>query len=180
LIFVPDEDAVSVDMEKERYRFHNNTAENKEYVAYLKEFTRELTRMPISNPEVLDFGSGQERVLTQVLQQSGYDCYAYDPLYEIGMEHLNKKFDIIIFCEVVEHLRDLRKEMNLIKKILHPQGYVIIRMEICQGRDAFIDWWYTKDKTHINFFSMYTMKKLADLIGKSIFYTDGKNVIILG
>ena len=179
LIFVPDKDVVSDAMEKERYRLHTNTIENKEYVAYLKEFTRELQRIRISNPKVLDFGSGLDKVLTHVLQESGYDCYAYDPLYKIGMEHLNKEFDIIILCEVVEHLRDLWKEMNLVKKILRPHGYVIIRTETYQDRDTFIDWWYTKDITHINFFSLYTIKKMADLIGKGIFYTNSKNVFIL-
>ena len=180
LIFVPDKDVVSVDIEKERYRLHNNTIEDIEYVAYLKEFTRELQRIPISNPKVLDFGSGQDRVLTHILQENGYDCYAYDPLYKLGKEHLNKEFDIIILCEVVEHLRDFRKELGLIKEILSQKGCVVIRTELYQDRDTFVDWWYTKDITHINFFSKYTMEKLAKLFRKNIFYTNSKNVVIIG
>lgn len=180
LLFVPEKDLVTIHSEKERYALHNNTADNEVYVTYLKEFTREIKRVPVSNPRVLDFGSGQDKVLTHVLRESGYNCYAYDPLYGIGIEHLNDKFDIIILCEVVEHLRDLRKEMNVIKKILRPHGYVIIRTELYKNRGAFIDWWYTKDITHINFFSLYTIEKLAGLIGKRVFYTNSKNVVIIG
>lgn len=158
---------------------HNNIIENKEYVEYMKGFIGELERIPISSPKVLDFGSGQGKVLTHILQDRGYDCYAYDPLYEIGFENLHEVFDIVILCEVVEHLRDLGKELGLIKKILSQKGYVILRTELYNDRDTFIEWWYTKDMTHINFFSMYTMGKLADLIGKKVFYTNSKNIVIL-
>jgi len=180
LLFVPEKDLVTIHSEKERYALHNNTADNEVYVTYLKEFTREIERVPVSNPRVLDFGSGQDKVLTHILRESGYNCYAYDPLYEIGREHLSEKFDVIILCEVVEHLRDIRKELGLIRKLLKQKGYGIIRTELYEDRDMFADWWYVKDITHINFFSLYTMEKLADLIGKGIFYTNRKNVVIFG
>ena len=179
LIFVPEKDLVTISTEKKRYTLHNNTIDNKEYVKYLKEFTREIERIPVSNPKVLDFGSGQEKVLTHILQERGYDCYAYDPLYGIGLELLHEVFDIVILCEVAEHLRDFRKELGLIKKLLSRKGYVILRTELYQDRDTFTKWWYTKDITHINYFSMYTMEKLAKLISKNIFYTNSKNVVIL-
>ena len=179
LIFVPDKDFVSKCKEKERYSLHDNAIDDREYMEYLQGFAKELERIPLSDPDILDFGCGREAALTFILQEKGCKCRGYDPLYNRGLDISEKKYDIAILCEVIEHLKDIQKELELVMKILSSKGYSLIRTELYHQKENFHDWWYTKDLTHVNFLSLYTMEKLAVLMGKKIFYTNGKNVVIL-
>ena len=179
LIFVPDKDLVSKSKEKERYSLHDNAIDDREYMEYLQGFAKDLERIPLSDPKILDFGCGREAALTFILQEKGYRCCAYDPLYNRDLDTSEKAYDIVVLCEVIEHLRDIQKELELVEKILDSDGYILFRTEFYHKKGEFPDWWYTKDITHINFFSLYTMETLAGLMGKKIFYTNGKNVVIL-
>ncbi len=179
LIFVPPEAFITADEEKKRYALHDNTPDNIEYVHYLKNVAEELHRIPLTSPKVLDYGSGPEKVLTDILLKKGVDCTAFDPLYDIVFEIENNIFDIVILCEVVEHMRDIRKEAALIKTILKPQGYVMIRTELFREGVDFVNWWYLRDPTHINFFSKASMQRFGEKLGRKIFYSNDKNIFIL-
>jgi len=179
LIYVSQKDFISPAEEKERYNFHNNTLDNKDYVTYLRSVVDELRRIPVTNPVVLDFGSGEHSVLTCILQEQGIACTAYDPLHALSPSLPERNFDIVILCEVIEHLRDIQREAALINKVLKPEGYILIRTELYSEQDDFVNWWYTKDCTHINFYSLPAIQNLSKLLGKKIFYTNEKNVVIL-
>ena len=179
LIFVPQKDFISLEEEKERYRLHNNTLDNQDYVTYLRSVADELRRIPVINPVVLDFGSGEQSVLSVILQELGIDCTAYDPLYALTPSLPEQNFDIVILCEVIEHVRDIQKEVAFIKRVLKPEGYIVIRTELYREQEDFKQWWYTKDSTHVNFFSVPAIQKLSMLLRKKVYYTNEKNVVIM-
>ncbi len=179
LVFVQKKDILSSIEEKSRYALHDNTIGNRDYVNYLNTFADNLTHIPVPNPKILDFGSGENSILTNILVNKGIDCIAYDPLYDIGNNTLNSTYDIIIMCEVIEHLKNIQKEVSLLSKLLSEIGYILIRTELLQDNMDFTDWWYTKDPTHINFFSAASIKAFGELLGKKTVYSGNNNIIIL-
>ncbi len=164
LIFVSESEFLSYEKEKERYDFHENTTDNEGYVGFLKELIPVIKNVGLKDPEILDFGSGKNAVLSSLLQHSDLKCESYDPLYDIHPDDWEKKYDIIVLCEVIEHLRDLKTELKLIKSILSDSGSVIIRTKLYPPVDKFLKWWYIQDPTHINFFSRKTVCKVAEII----------------
>lgn len=180
LVFVSPEAWLSPQDEKARYEHHENRADNPDYVRYLTGISHEIDRISILNPKILDFGSGKEYVLTRVLQSRGMNCAAYDPTYDLGLENLTSRFDIIILCETIEHLRDLGEELQLLRKLCKPEGYIFIRTRLVPRDCDILKWWYAIDTTHILFFNETTLGILASIMGRSVFYSDGIQSVIIG
>jgi len=177
MISVPQRYWLSVDDERKRYDLHDNSVSNGGYVKFLSQIVDVL--MPVSRPTMtaLDFGCGENAVLCQLINDKGIDCCGYDPLYQ----HLlpDKNFDIIILCEVIEHIRDINAELRLINKLLRDDGIVIIRTQIYGGPSVFPSWWYAQDPTHINFFSRQSLNKTARIISRQLKSTIHPDIFIL-
>jgi SAM-dependent methyltransferase len=180
LIFVPSELWLSPEEEKARYANHENGADNPDYARYLTGISHEIDRVPITYPRILDFGSGTEYVLTRVLRKRGFECEPYDPVYNLGEEHLSSRFDIVIICETIEHVKDIQKELLLLRRVCKPEGYILVHTELYPGNQDFLHWWYALDQTHIIFFNTTTMSEVSHLLKRGIFYTNNKNVLIFG
>jgi O-antigen biosynthesis protein len=85
-----------------------------------------------------------------------------------------QKFDIAVFGDVLEHLRDPWRTLEQVKTILHPDGYVVasipniahgaIRLALLQGRFD-----YEKqgilDDTHLRFFTRKSIEDLFESAG---------------
>lgn len=165
LISVPEQYWLSHAEEKERYKKHNNSEKNHGYVAYLNEIVAIVKNIGKAAPEILDFGSGERAILTELLKKNGYNCTAYDPVFG---KYLNKEtnlFDIVILCEVIEHLRDITGELKTIRSLLKNNGVLIVRTRLYPSVEDIKGWWYTQDKTHINFFSKAAIENVAQISG---------------
>jgi len=197
LVSVPERYWLSVDGERARYGLHDNSVSNGGYVRFLSEVvdavmeaarSREFSGRPL---KVLDFGSGKEAVLCRLLAENGVDCVAYDPLYGMLLPDVSLgdnsvvdidnscRFDIIILCEVIEHLRDIAGELRLIGNLLRDDGIVILRTQTCENHTAFPGWWYAQDPTHINFFNRQSLQKAAAIVGRGLGFTDCGDIFIL-
>jgi hypothetical protein len=180
LIYVPPEYHLSTEEEKIRYSTHTNTIDDKKYVAYLSEIGDNALALPVRSPRVLDFGSGPNQVLAGIINGRGVYCASHDPLYGINADNSGERFNIIVACEVFEHLRDIKKEIRLISRLLLPEGFVYVHTQLYDDVKDFASWWYIKDVTHINFFCEKTMQKIAGIIEKKIFSTNSKDTVVLG
>jgi hypothetical protein len=180
LVFVPEQYFLLEDEEKKRYELHDNTPSDSGYVEYIRGFAAEIDRIPVVNPHVLDFGSGPAMMLARELETRHIKCDSHDPLYGIVCEGYPERYDVIAACEVMEHVKNIRKEMDFFRTLLKRPGYLAVRTELYNESTDFKLWWYARDKTHVNFFCPVTMLKIAELLGKAIIYTNGKNVIIFG
>ena len=180
LISVPSSQHLSLLEEKERYSHHENCADNPDYVGYLTEFSSELDRISVNQPSILDFGSGHEYVLTRVLREKGFCCAPYDPLYNLGLENLAVKYDIVVLCETIEHLRDLQAEIKLINRLCKPEGYVLIRTRFYPDKNAMATWWYALDETHVNFFNGRSLEYVARMLERKVIYSDHERTVIIG
>lgn len=178
LVFVDTLSHLSLSEEKKRYDLHDNTSTNRGYVKYLDSMYQEICKLNITNPEVLDFGCGKNAVLESILKNSGVNCISYDPLYKIGMDSLNKLYDIVVFCEVIEHVSNLHEELLKISSLTKNSGYLILRTELLTNKIDFKSWWYKEDLTHINFLSPKTIDYVAEIIEGRILTSQGPITVI--
>jgi SAM-dependent methyltransferase len=178
LVFVPKEYHLNPEEEKRRYGKHTNYKNNMDYVEYLSIIAEKALALPVQSPRVLDFGSGPQQVLADILTRRGVKCASHDPLYGISADKSGERFDIIVACEVFEHLRDIQKEISLISRLLKPEGFVYVHTQLYDDVKDFPSWWYIKDVTHINFYCEKTMQTIAEMIGKKIFSTNKKDTLI--
>lgn len=180
LIFVPDCEHVSLLEEKLRYDNHDNSRSNAGYVNFLEKMVQTVECYGTKDIKILDFGCGKQAVLTCLLNEKGYSCTAYDPLYQQYSALINSQFDIVILCEVIEHLRKLNAELALIKSLINPQSKVIIRTQLYKSTNSILDWWYTKDITHVNFFTKKTIEFAALQIGLKVLHEQSPDIFVLG
>jgi hypothetical protein len=178
LVFVPPTQWVSVADERARYGHHDNTAENAGYLRFLGEVADVVAAVASPPGRVLDFGSGKHAILTELLRQRGYHCTAYDPVYGLGMDALGGRYDVVILCEVIEHLRDLRDELERISGTLTEGGRVVVRTRCYPSLAALPTWWYARDPTHINFFSPAALDVAASWCGLVSRATDAPDIFV--
>jgi 2-polyprenyl-3-methyl-5-hydroxy-6-metoxy-1,4-benzoquinol methylase len=68
--------------------------------------------------------------------------FRFDEVYPVSLEdfitsHPNKKFDVITFFEVLEHLDDPNSFIRLLKSCLKPEGYIALSVP---NRERFLEW----------------------------------------
>jgi SAM-dependent methyltransferase len=167
LVFVPESEYLTVEGERSRYDRHDNTPSNLGYRRFLSEVADSVVGLGLGEGTVLDFGAGKHAVLTQLLRERGLRARDYDPLYGRGDDALEERYDLVVLCEVIEHLRDLRSELASLRECLRPAGRVLLRTQIYPAVELIADWWYSRDPTHLNFFGEATMDTVAALLGKT-------------
>ncbi len=179
LVFVPEKFFLTIAQERTRYELHDNSIENKGYTDFLDKVVAIITeRFPVDST-ILDFGSGAGAVLGTLLHKKRYSCESYDPLFNIQCNDGAKTYDIIVICEVIEHLRLLQDDLAFIKKRLKPHGTVIIRTQLYPDAENFLKWWYIQDLTHINFFSPITIDFVASQLNRTVSSTAEKDIFLL-
>lgn len=165
LVFVQQEQWLAVDDERRRYAHHDNTAANSGYLGFLNEVADVVAGVAAPGARVLDFGAGENAVLSGTLRQRGFDTVPYDPLYGLGQDALAGRYDVVILCEVIEHLRELRDEITSVSKCLGAGGAMVIRTQCYPSVEQVPTWWYARDATHIQFFAAQTLAFAAGLCG---------------
>jgi SAM-dependent methyltransferase len=179
LVFVPEEFHVTEQEEKYRYSKHTNVRGDTKYTAYLSRIADDILSLPVQSPAVLDFGSGHDQVLAYVLQARGVACVSHDPMYGLDAAGADRRFDIIVACEVFEHLRDIRKEIRCIARLVKTGGFVYVHTLLYNNVQDLASWWYIKDVTHINFFCEKTLGIVAEMTGMKIRSTNKKDTVVL-
>ncbi|MFO7656607.1 MAG: class I SAM-dependent methyltransferase [Bacteroidales bacterium] len=168
---------MSAKSEKKRYLTHNNGIQYKGYVDFLNQAIEPA--LPLLNKDMqgLDFGCGPTPTLSVILEQQGYKCDNYDPLFFPGLPE--KKYDFIFATECFEHFFFPAKEIQLIKNLLKPGGILTIMTETWKSDEAFASWYYAKDSTHVSFFHNHTFGFIAEKFGFEAKECSNERVMIL-
>jgi 2-polyprenyl-3-methyl-5-hydroxy-6-metoxy-1,4-benzoquinol methylase len=174
-IFVPTLQHLSEDAQRERYLQHHNTIDDAGYVATLREPIALLRKHAPAAQRVLDYGCGPTPVLVELLRREGFDAHGYDPLFPSG-DALTPPYDAVISTETFEHFADPAQELRRIMSLLGPKGLLIVTTHFHAGPQALQDWWYARDKTHVAFYSLRTLRAIAAGHGMALTFTDGTRV----
>ena len=154
LIFVPSQYHLTPQQEKERYDLHENNPNDPGYRKFLSTLVDPIAEIVPEGSKGLDFGSGPEPVMAEMLKGCGYEIEVYDKYYADDKKVLTQEYDFITCCETVEHFTNPKKELALLFRILKPGGGLGIQTSLHKYQiQTFNNWHYKRDLTHICFFS---------------------------
>lgn len=177
-LFMDSEAIVSFEEERAIYDTHENSIENQGYVDMFKNFLDKCVLPFKQTGSLLDFGSGPEPVLIQVINRDyNFETQHYDLHYAPDKVYEGQMYDVIVSTEVVEHISDPLPVFELLTSHLKPNG-IFAFMTLYHLNDDlhFSDWWYRRDETHISFFTLKTLEVIAAKCGCEVIYTDNKRL----
>lgn len=162
LVYVPREFIISPQEEKERYDSHENSGEDSGYVSYLKTISDAMTPHLQRGSQGLDFGCGRTTVLSELLEKNDFKVDAYDLYFFPREEVWGKKYDFIVLSEVIEHLATPYETMKRLSSLLNSTGVIFVKTKLYPKNPLdFKNWFYKRDKTHVQFFSDESFSFLA-------------------
>jgi len=179
-IFKDQAAIISPDKELKVYQQHNNTEENLGYVAMFQDFIdKTITPHKDEITTVFDFGSGPNPVLASLLKKEGFSVDYYDKYFSPQKVYEGKRYDLITSTEVIEHISDVQETMKLFSEHLNSGGYLALMTQFHPNTtEAYLNWWYRRDPTHISFFRPQSLQILAKQHGLHYRYDDNKKIIL--
>jgi len=178
LVFVPAAQFLTLADEKARYDLHQNTPDDPDYCRFLGRLVDPMATLLPRNSSGLDFGCGPGPALSKLFQEHGHHVINYDPLYANDESVFDQQYDFICATEVVEHLHHPGKELDRLWQCLKPGGILGIMTKRVIDADAFANWHYKNDDTHVCFFHEATFKWLANQWGADLSVVSDDVVII--
>jgi len=176
LIFADPSHHLSPAEEKARYETHNNSIEDEGYVQFLNRVIQPMLPYLHSDMRGLDYGSGPGPTLSKLVRRQGIACEDYDPFF--ADRPIQPPYDFIFSTECFEHFKNPQAEIQRICDLLKPGGLLGIMTERWTTPEAFADWWYTRDPTHVSFYHANTFDFLCRRFGLRILWQDGSRAVI--
>lgn len=127
---------------------------------------------------VLDVGAGKG-ITGLLFAKKGYSVSVLEPdkqnisqlqkndnitTYNGNFENIeiSEKFDIIVLSHVLEHVVDIKKFLNSLKKILTNKGIIFIEVPNCKNEHELLD--SINKSPHLSHFNMNCLKKLLEIL----------------
>ncbi|HEY8569754.1 class I SAM-dependent methyltransferase [Microbulbifer sp.] len=164
LVFVPPEFHLSPSAEKAYYDLHENSMNDEGYQRFLNRCAEPLLERLPPAASGLDFGCGPAPLLARLLEQAGHAMATYDLYYQPDSTVLHSQFDFIVSTEVVEHLADPLRVLQMLWHRIEPGGLLALMTKLVASPERFANWHYIRDPTHIVFFSEQTFQWLAQYL----------------
>ena len=182
----PSENEIGSYYQSEDYISHSNTKKGVINLLYqtvrkytLKQKINLINSLVNSKGNLLDVGCGTGEFL-QACQENGWETLGIEPgesarSYGINTYYLNIKeepvleklgansFEIITLWHVLEHVPKLNERITELKKLIKPNGSIIIAVPNCTSLDAemYREYWAAYDvPRHLYHFTPITIEKL--------------------
>lgn len=162
LVFVPPRYYLTAAEEKAVYDQHENAADDPGYRKFLGRIFAPLSQRLGPQSNGLDFGSGPGPTLSVMFAEAGHTMQIYDPFYAADLSVFKLKYEFITATEVVEHLHQPGEELEMLWSCLKHGGTLGIMTKRVSNQQAFSNWHYKNDPTHVCFFSIKTFQWLAE------------------
>jgi len=179
-IFKSPESYQDFNAQKVRYDLHTNDENDEGYKAYFQRFL-DFTLPLVGRPQTaLDFGCGKSTILSDMLSKKGIDCDYYDPIYYPNTLNDSKKYELIVSTEVFEHIQQPAIVFKNLLELLEEGGYLALQTQFhSNNSEAFKEWYYHQDPTHIVFFTAHTFKVLCEKYTCKFVDDNGKNMVLV-
>ncbi|MGF1725877.1 class I SAM-dependent methyltransferase [Photobacterium nomapromontoriensis] len=179
LIFADPLARLSPEAEKAHYDLHENNPDDPGYRRFLDRLAAPLlTRLGETPQQGLDFGCGPGPTLSLMLAEAGHNMAIYDPYFAAHPEVLETVYDFVTCTEAIEHFYQPAKEWGQLLGMVKPGGWLGLMTKLATDADAFAQWHYKNDPTHVSFFSRETFHSLAERDGLDVEFV-GNDVILL-
>jgi len=161
--------------EKERYLTHNNDVNDPDYQEFVSPITEAVQKYYTKEAIGLDYGAGTGPVIAKVLRDQGYRIELFDPFFHPDKSVLNKNYDFIVCCEVIEHFHRPLEEFQLLQRLLNPGGRLICMTDPLP-EENFDKWYYKDDPTHVIFYNDENLQWIHENTGFGSIRRDGRLV----
>lgn len=157
-IFLDKKYHLSVEDEKQRYNKHNNDINDKGHQNFVMPIVSSIIRQFSIQDTGLDFGAGPSSVVSKLLKDNNFNISQYDPFFQNNIQLIEKRYNYIICCEVVEHFNNPHKEFKLLRELLFKNAKLFCMTDIYNPNIDFSAWYYKNDSTHIFFYQKETFE----------------------
>lgn len=178
LVFVPQEQLLDAETEKAHYDMHENNPQDQGYRHFLSRLAIPLLERVNTSAKGLDFGCGPGPTLSLILEEAGHSMSVYDIYYQPDTEVLEERYDFMTSTEVIEHLYDPQRIWGLWLNLVKPGGWIGLMTKLVIDKEAFANWHYKNDPTHVCFYSKATFNYLAQRDNLDLEFI-GNDVILL-
>jgi SAM-dependent methyltransferase len=177
LVIKPEHSRPGWDEEKERYLEHENSIHQEGYVKHLTQAIKPALKYLKLNFRGLDFGCGPVPTLNMLMEQEGFACEFYDPIF--FTEPPLGNFDFIFATKCFEHFFRPAHELQKLGGLLKPGGILVVMTQLWNDQTRFTDWRYAQDSTHVVFYHEQTFRFIAANFGFEILEILNDRVVIL-
>lgn len=165
LVFVDPDVRMIESAERARYLLHQNSLEDKQYVAFLLRLADPICTKKPRPASVLDFGSGPSPIMAEILEKRGYNVSLFDSHFAPDELVLSARYDIVLCCETAEHFHDAAAEWKKMVNCLREDGVLGVMTLLHDENTDWKHWWYAHDPTHACFYSARTMTWIGKRFG---------------
>ncbi len=174
LVSVPQYYHLSADAEKAEYDKHQNDPADPGYRQFLARTTNPLfTRLKQKQTGAmdadvlkgLDFGCGPGPAIWLMAKEQGFSVVNYDLYYFNNKALLSQQYDFVTLTEVIEHIARPAELLPVLGSLLKPGAIMAVMTKRVVSQQAFKNWHYKNDNTHINFYSEQTFQWIAQKMG---------------
>ncbi len=176
-IFLHEKDRMNEIQEKNRYLEHNNNIYDEGYRNFVSPIINAVKKNNKSVDEGLDFGAGPGPVISTMLKESSYSISLYDPFFHYNPAALEKKYNYIILCEVMEHFYNPNSEFTKLYSLLLPGGKLYCMTALYDQSINFKTWYYVSDHSHVFFYSLKTLSWIEKNMGFTTHSVDKRLII---
>ncbi len=162
LVFVNPEQRLDAQAEKAMYDLHENNPQDEGYRRFLSRMAEPMLQRLAPQSHGVDFGCGPGPTLSLLLEQQGHQVELYDHYYYPNQQVLQQSYDFVTATEVIEHLYTPDQVWQQWLTMLKPGGWLGVMTKMVIDVEAFADWHYKSDLTHVVFFSRDTFRFLAE------------------
>jgi 2-polyprenyl-3-methyl-5-hydroxy-6-metoxy-1,4-benzoquinol methylase len=178
LVYVDGHYRLSPAQEKSEYDLHQNSPDDPAYRAFLSRLFVPMLSQLSPGAKGLDFGCGSGPALSHMLSEAGFDINVYDIYYFKDPSVLQQSYDFVTATELVEHLYEPGKIFRQLWSLLPAGGCLGLMTKLLIDLEAFSNWHYKNDPTHVCFYSRDCFKYIAGMINADLTII-GSDVIIL-
>lgn len=151
--------------ERREYLLHRNRIDDPHYRRFLSKLADPLRERLAPGSSGLDYGCGPGPALAAMLIAGGHSMTLYDPLFHDDPQALDATYDFVTCTEVAEHFHRPAEEFARLDRLLKPGGWLAVMTRFLVDDEAFANWHYRRDPTHVVFYREHTFLDIAGRFG---------------